>query len=147
MPTTPAPEAPAVAPKVKATKVKGKADKATPTATTNGKPARPAAKAETATKPGADRDRLVREASLLLKAASDATRLNVLLMLRDGPRNVGPLCTELGQSQPAVSHHIAIMRHSRLLECKRMGKENHYSLTDSGRRLVECVRGLVGTEV
>lgn len=38
------------------------------------------------------------------------------------------------------------MRHSRLLECNRIGKNNFYSLSPSGRRLVECVRGLVGGE-
>lgn len=108
--------------------------------------ARPAgaAKAETAAKPGADRRAAIRSAAGLLKQVSDATRLEVLVMLADGPRNVGDMATELGVSQPALSHHLALCRHGRLVEPIRQGKENHYHLTDSGRRLVEAVRSLVG---
>jgi hypothetical protein len=50
-------------------------------------------------------------ASILLKQVSDPTRLQVVLMLSDGEKHVGGLCEQLSQSQPAVSHHLALLRH------------------------------------
>jgi ArsR family transcriptional regulator, zinc-responsive transcriptional repressor len=85
-----------------------------------------------------------RRAAMLLKQVSDATRLAVLLLLADGPRNVGQICHDLGDiSQPACSHHLALCRHGRLIEPRREGKNNYYRLLPDGERLVECVRVLV----
>src|SRR5205823_3588905 len=49
-----------------------------------------------------------RRASILLKHVSDPTRLQVILILAEGERHVGALCAQLSQSQPAVSHHLAL---------------------------------------
>ena len=38
------------------------------------------------------------------------------------------LCNRLGQSQPAVSHHLALLRVSGLIESRREGKHNFYSV-------------------
>jgi ArsR family transcriptional regulator len=38
------------------------------------------------------------------------------------------LCDALGQSQPAVSHHLALLRGEHLIECRREGKHNYYRL-------------------
>ena len=54
---------------------------------------------------------VARRASILLKHVSDPTRLQVILILADGERHVGALCSQLSQSQPAVSHHLALLRH------------------------------------
>ena len=50
-----------------------------------------------------------RGASIMLKHASDATRLQVILILADGEHHVGALCEQLSQSQPAVSHHLRVL--------------------------------------
>ena len=42
--------------------------------------------------------------------------------------NVTDLCDRLGQSQPAVSHHLALLRVSGLIEPRREGKHNYYSV-------------------
>ena len=47
-------------------------------------------------------------ASMLLKHVSDPTRLQVILTLSEGEQHVGALCGQLNQSQPAVSHHLAL---------------------------------------
>jgi DNA-binding transcriptional ArsR family regulator len=87
----------------------------------------------------------IRQAADLLKQVSDPTRLRVMLLLTEKERNVSELCVELGtQSQPAVSHHLALLRHGRLIEPRRSGKHNFYYLTDAGRELAKVVLNIVG---
>jgi DNA-binding transcriptional ArsR family regulator len=85
-----------------------------------------------------------RRASILLKHVSDPTRLQVILILADGERHVGALCEQLNQSQPAVSHHLALLRHGGIIAPRRQGKNNFYSLTDTGSALAKVVRSLIG---
>ena len=71
------------------------------------------------------------------------TRLKVLQLLLGGERNVTELCDLLGESsQPAVSHHLALLRNSRLVVPTRDGKHNFYALTEAGHRVLETIRGL-----
>jgi DNA-binding transcriptional ArsR family regulator len=87
----------------------------------------------------------IRQAAELLKQVSDPTRLQVLMLLSDKERNVTEICSDLGsQSQPAVSHHLALLRHGRLIEPRRSGKHNYYYLTEQGRELAKVVNNLVG---
>jgi DNA-binding transcriptional ArsR family regulator len=86
----------------------------------------------------------IRRVADLLKQVSDPTRLQVLMLLNDKERNVSELCADLGtQSQPAVSHHLALLRHGRLIEPRRSGKHNFYGLTEAGRELAEVVDTIV----
>lgn len=87
----------------------------------------------------------VKRASMLLKHASDASRLQILLSLNEGEKHVGALALHLGQSQPAVSHHLAILRHGGIIEPRRDGKNNFYMLTNLGGELVAAARTLVRT--
>src|SRR6266446_2970165 len=85
---------------------------------------------------GADPTAEIRRVAELLKQVSDPTRLQVLMLLSEKERTVTELCSDLGtQSQPAVSHHLALLRHGRLIEPRRSGKHNFYALTDLGRQL------------
>src|SRR5262245_39889651 len=87
----------------------------------------------------------IRQAADLLKQVSDPTRLQVLMLLTVKERNVSELCADLGtQSQPAVSHHLALLRHGRLIEPRRSGKHNFYYLTEAGRELAAVVNSRVG---
>ncbi len=96
-------------------------------------------------RPGMDIKK-IRKAATTLKQVSDPTRLQVLLLLSEhGERNVGELCSDLGnQSQPAVSHHLALLRHGGMIQPRREGKNNFYELTDAGKELAEVVSSLVG---
>ena len=47
------------------------------------------------------------------------------------------------QSQPAVSHHLALLRHGGIIDRRRQGKNNFYSLTDTGERLSKIVKDVV----
>jgi DNA-binding transcriptional ArsR family regulator len=82
-------------------------------------------------------------ASILLKHVSDPTRLQVILLLAGGEQHVGSLCDQLGQSQPAVSHHLALLRHGGIIAPRRQGKNNFYSLTDKGEALSQVVKSLI----
>ncbi len=86
----------------------------------------------------------IRLAADLLKQASDPTRVQVLLSLSEKDRNVTELCADIGvQSPPAVSHHVALLRHGRLIEQRRSGKYVRYGLTDIGSKLVALVGNLL----
>ena len=86
----------------------------------------------------------IRRVAELLKQVSDPTRLQVLMLLSEKERNVTELCADLGtQSQPAVSHHLALLRHGRLIEPRRSGKHNFYALTEAGRELALVVNSVV----
>ncbi len=95
-------------------------------------------------KKGADvRLKQAQRAAILLKQVSDPTRLQVILLLAEGEKHVGALCEDLNQSQPAVSHHLALLRVSGLIESRREGKHNFYSVrTDVfGDLLVSLLSG------
>ena len=72
-------------------------------------------------------DRVVADLVLLFKLFADETRLRILLyLMQHGELNVRTLCQMLGQSQPAVSHHLALLRVNGLIESRRDGKHNFY---------------------
>lgn len=96
-----------------------------------------------ATKKAASKSPDYRRTADLLKQVSDSTRLQIITMLAEGEKHVGALCDALSQSQPAVSHHIALLRHGRLIEPRRQGKNNFYALSDEGRKLFTAVAPLV----
>jgi DNA-binding transcriptional ArsR family regulator len=74
-------------------------------------------------------EQAVRELAQVFKLLSDETRLRILLYLAQNTElHVTDLCTRLGQSQPAVSHHLALLRVSGLIESRREGKHNFYSV-------------------
>jgi len=66
----------------------------------------------------------------LFKLLADETRLSVVQLLLEAEEyHVRALCDMLSQSQPAVSHHLALLRRAGLIECRRAGKHNFYRLT------------------
>jgi ArsR family transcriptional regulator len=74
-------------------------------------------------------DELEKELVQVFKLLSDETRLRILLYLvREGELHVTALCERLKQSQPAVSHHLALLRVAGVIEARRDGKHNFYSV-------------------
>ena len=74
-------------------------------------------------------DQRAGELAQLFKLLSDETRLKIIhyLMQKD-ELNVRTFCALLAQSQPAVSHHLALLRVAGSLDCRRDGKHNFYSV-------------------
>ena len=74
-------------------------------------------------------DQLQHDLVQLFKLLSDETRLRVLMYLyREDELHVSAMCERLQQSQPAVSHHLALLREAGLIGCRRDGKHNFYSI-------------------
>jgi ArsR family transcriptional regulator len=89
-------------------------------------------------------EQAIRELAQVFKLLSDETRLRILFYLaQNNELHVTDLCQRLGQSQPAVSHHLALLRHGRLIEPRRSGKHNFYGLTDGGRELAKVVQSII----
>ena len=60
---------------------------------------------------------------------ADRSRLKILLALaQDGELHVSALCELLEQSQPAVSHHLTLLRMRNLVSYRREGKHNYYRI-------------------
>jgi ArsR family transcriptional regulator len=80
----------------------------------------------------------------LFKLLSDETRLRILYLLQQRRElNVRTLCQILRQSQPAVSHHLALLRVAGLIEMRRDGKHNFYRLLP--QRFEEFLRMIFAT--
>lgn len=86
-------------------------------------------------------DQMLVEFCLVFKLLADETRLRILLYLaREGELNVTELCERLEQSQPAVSHHLALMRVAQVIRLRRDGKHNYYSVrTDHFHELLQTL--------
>jgi ArsR family transcriptional regulator len=70
---------------------------------------------------------IVKDLVGVFKLLSDETRLRILFHLsRNEELHVRALCEILEQSQPAVSHHLALLRDAELIESRREGKHNYY---------------------
>lgn len=84
----------------------------------------------------------VRDLAQVFKLLSDETRMRILVYLAQNQElHVTDLCSRLGQSQPAVSHHLALLRVSGLIESRREGKHNFYSVRSDffGEMLVDLL--------
>jgi ArsR family transcriptional regulator len=81
-----------------------------------------------------------RELVQLFKLLADETRLKILYYLTQTRElNVRTLCRMLAQSQPAVSHHLALLRVAGIIECRREGKHNFYHLVPGRTAFLDTV--------
>ena len=65
----------------------------------------------------------------IFKSLADIHRLKILLTLANrGELHVSAICQELGQSQPAVSHHLTQLKSAKLVDYRREGKFNFYRI-------------------
>lgn len=75
---------------------------------------------------------VLQQASLLLKALSDPTRMRLLLALKaTGELCVCDLALLAGVSVSAVSHQLRLLRQARLVAFRREGKQVYYRLADA----------------
>ncbi len=81
------------------------------------------------------------EISVFFKALGDPTRLRILYALFDGELCVCDLGAVLGMSVSAVSHQLAVLKQTRLVDHRRDGKVVYYTLADEHvRRVLTSMR-------
>lgn len=74
-------------------------------------------------------DRTITGLTDVFNMLADRSRLRILLALaQDGELHVSALCELLEQSQPAVSHHLTLLRMRNLVSYRRDGKHNYYRI-------------------
>lgn len=65
---------------------------------------------------------------LFFKALSNKTRLEIIELLREAPRNVTEMCKELGFEQSRVSHNLACLSNCGFVTVEQEGRNKVYSL-------------------
>ena len=60
----------------------------------------------------------------------DPNRLRIILCCLDETANVGDIADVVGLSQSLVSHHLRLLRATRLLKAEKRGRQVFYSLPD-----------------
>lgn len=79
-----------------------------------------------------------------LSAAADRTRLQILFLLGEqGRLCVGDIAGHFRISRPAISHHLKVLKTSRVVKSEKVGQEVFYWV-DIGE-LVTLLRGLADT--
>ena len=74
-------------------------------------------------------ERLIKDMTAVFRMLSDKNRLRIVLALaQNGRMHVKALCDLVAQTQPAVSHHLTLMRSIGLVDYDRDGKMNKYYL-------------------
>ena len=71
------------------------------------------------------------------KALAEPARLAILSELKEGEANVGEIVERTGQSQAAVSKHLALLNDLGFVSRRKDGVFVHYALAD-GEVLVLC---------
>jgi ArsR family transcriptional regulator, arsenate/arsenite/antimonite-responsive transcriptional repressor len=80
----------------------------------------------------------------LAKLLADETRVRILTMLsQQRELCVRDLWERLLQTQPAVSHHLALLRQAGLVRARHSGRNTYYRL--DRRRLADLLAGIGGT--
>lgn len=77
---------------------------------------------------GAANDQDLDQLTGVFRLLSDKTRLNILMLLSGGERNVTSLCESLQLPQPTVSHHLGLLRLNNVIGNRRSGKQVFYTL-------------------
>ncbi len=65
---------------------------------------------------------------------ADATRVRIVLALRDGEMSVNRLAEVVAKSPTAVSQHLAKLRWGRIVKARQEGNRAFYSLVDEHAR-------------
>ena len=67
----------------------------------------------------------------VFKLMSDGTRLRIVLLLCHCEECVNNIAAAVEMSEPAVSHHLRVLKKSDLITSRREGKEVYYKIADT----------------
>lgn len=66
----------------------------------------------------------------IFSALADATRVRIIGLLTNTEMCVGDLCLALEMTQPAISHHLRILRNLKIVAARKAGRHVFYTLAD-----------------
>lgn len=66
--------------------------------------------------------------NLFFETISTRIRMEIMYLLREGPKSVSQICKVLGEEQSKVSHNLKKLVECRVLDVKKKGKQRIYSL-------------------
>lgn len=66
----------------------------------------------------------------LCHSLSNPVRLRIIHALKDAPKSVNEISALVGESQPTVSRHLAILRSAGLLIARRKAQEVFYEISN-----------------
>ncbi len=76
-------------------------------------------------------EEMIRDLATLFRVFGDATRLQIMMELLEGERNVSDLTEALSMQQSAVSHQLTVLRNMKLVKARRDGKNVFYAPADN----------------
>lgn len=71
-------------------------------------------------------------AAIAFKALGEPRRVEIMRLLRGGPRAVGEIAAEIEVTQQAASQHLAVLSKAGLVEARREGTRALYSIKPEG---------------
>jgi len=80
-----------------------------------------------------------RELEQVFKALADVTRLKIVQMISEKEMCVYDIFQDLNISQPAVSHHLKILKQAGLIVGRKKGKWVLYSIDDNHRDFLKLI--------
>ncbi len=75
-------------------------------------------------------------------AMGDPIRLQIVLLLREQPLNVGDIANQFNISRPAISHHLKVLKEAKVVQSEKTGQEVYYSMNKS--YIVKELRNMAG---
>ncbi|MBX3492199.1 MAG: winged helix-turn-helix transcriptional regulator [Parvibaculum sp.] len=87
-----------------------------------------------------DDDKTV-ELADMFKMLGDPSRLRIVTATLEGPRAVGEIAAMLGLSVSLVSHHLRLLRATRLVSPERRGKQIFYRVHD--QHVAHVIRDMI----
>jgi DNA-binding transcriptional ArsR family regulator len=84
----------------------------------------------------------------VFKAMAHPSRMHIINLLRDGPRNVGELTATIGSDISTVSKHLGILKESGIVSAEQRGKSVYYELYCSCiPEFVRCVDEVIAHNI
>ena len=75
-------------------------------------------------------DETLYDVAELFKAFADTTRIKIIAVLKEEELCVGAISELINVSQSAVSHQLRVLKNSKIVKPRRVGKQIFYSLDD-----------------
>ena len=64
----------------------------------------------------------------IFKALNDATRRDILMLLKEKDMTAGEIADNFDISKPSISHHLDILKRADLVSSDKQGQFIHYSI-------------------